>query len=208
MKGGRRVLIVVDVQNDFCPGGALQIKDGDSIIPLINRIMERFDLVVATQDWHPKNQVSFASNNPGKNIYDQINISGIAQTLWPDHCIQGTKGAEFHDDLDLSKFSLILRKGMDPLVDSYSAFIENDRYTETGLAGYLKALKVREIFLCGLATDYCVYYSAMDSLRYGFRCNVIIDATRGVDLPEGSIGAVVSEMKDKGISVISSDDIL
>ncbi len=139
MKGGRRVLIVVDVQNDFCPGGALQIKDGDSIIPLINGIMERFDLVVATQDWHPKNQVSFASNNPGKNIYDQINISGIAQ---------------------------------------------------------------------GLATDYCVYYSAMDSLRYGFRCNVIIDATRGVDLPKGSIGAVVSEMKDKGISVISSDDIL
>jgi nicotinamidase/pyrazinamidase len=208
MKGGRRVLIVVDVQNDFCPGGALQIKDGDSIIPLINRIMDRFDLVVATQDWHPQNQVSFASNNPGKNIYDQINISGIAQTLWPDHCIQGTKGAEFHDDLDLSKFSLILRKGMNPLVDSYSAFIENDRNTETGLAGYLKALKVREIFICGLATDYCVYYSAMDSLRYGFRCNVIIDATRGVDLPEGSIGAVVSEMKDKGISVISSDDLL
>jgi nicotinamidase/pyrazinamidase len=208
MKGGRRVLIVVDVQNDFCPGGALQIKDGDSIIPLINRIMDRFDLVVATQDWHPQNQVSFASNNPGKNIYDQINISGIAQTLWPDHCIQGTKGAEFHDDLDLSKFCLILRKGMNPLVDSYSAFIENDRNTETGLAGYLKALKVREIFICGLATDYCVYYSAMDSLRYGFRCNVIIDATRGVDLPEGSIGAVVSEMKDKGISVISSDDLL
>lgn len=208
MKGGRRVLIVVDVQNDFCPGGALQIKDGDSTIPLINRIMDRFDLVVATQDWHPQNQVSFASNNPGKNIYDQINISGIAQTLWPDHCIQGTKGAEFHDDLDLSKFSLILRKGMNPLVDSYSAFIENDRNTETGLAGYLKALKVREIFICGLATDYCVYYSAMDSLRYGFRCNVIIDATRGVDLPEGSIDAVVSEMKNKGISVISSDDLL
>ena len=208
MKGGRRALIVVDVQNDFCPGGALQIKDGDSIIPLINRIMERFDLVVATQDWHPQNQVSFASNNPGKNIYDQINISGIAQTLWPDHCIQGTKGAEFHDDLDLSKFSLILRKGMNPLVDSYSAFIENDRNTETGLAGYLKALKVREIFICGLATDYCVYYSAMDSLRYGFRCNVIIDATRGVDLPEGSIGAVVSEMRNKGISVISSDELL
>jgi nicotinamidase/pyrazinamidase len=208
MKGGRRVLIVVDVQNDFCPGGALQIKDGDSIIPLINRIMDRFDLVVATQDWHPQNQVSFASNNPGKNIYDQINISGIAQTLWPDHCIQGTKGAEFHDDLDLSKFCLILRKGMNPLVDSYSAFIENDRNTETGLAGYLKALKVREIFICGLATDYCVYYSAMDSLRYGFRCNVIIDATRGVDVPEGSIGAVVSEMKNKGISVISSDELL
>ena len=208
MKGGRRVLIVVDVQNDFCPGGALQIKDGDSIIPLINRIMDRFDLVVATQDWHPQNQVSFASNNPGKNIYDQINISGIAQTLWPDHCIQGTKGAEFHDDLDLSKFCLILRKGMNPLVDSYSAFIENDRNTETGLAGYLKALKVLEIFICGLATDYCVYYSAMDSLRYGFRCNVIIDATRGVDLPEGSIGAVVSEMKNKGISVISSDELL
>jgi nicotinamidase/pyrazinamidase len=208
MKGGRRVLIVVDVQNDFCPGGALQIKDGDSIIPLINRIMDRFDLVVATQDWHPQNQVSFASKNPGKNIYDQNNISGLAQTLWPDHCIQGTKGAEFHDDLDLSKFCLILRKGMNPLVDSYSAFIENDRNTETGLAGYLKALKVREIFICGLATDYCVNYSAMDSLRYGFKCNVIIDATRGVDLPEGSIGAVVSEMKDKGISVISSDDLL
>ena len=208
MKGGRRALIVVDVQNDFCPGGALQIKDGDSIIPLINRIMERFDLVVATQDWHPQDQVSFASNNFGKNIYDQIDISGIAQTLWPDHCIQGTKGAEFHDDLNLSKFSLILRKGMNPLVDSYSAFIENDRNTETGLAGYLKALKVREIFICGLATDNCVYYSAMDSLRYRFRCNVIIDATRGLDLPEGSIGAVVSEMKDKGISVISSDELL
>lgn len=208
MKGGRRALIVVDVQNDFCPGGALQIKDGDSIIPLINRIMERFDLVVATQDWHPQDQVSFASNNFGKNIYDQIDISGIAQTLWPDHCIQGTKGAEFHDDLDLSKFSLILRKGMNPLVDSYSAFIENDRNTETGLAGYLKALKVREIFICGLATDYCVYYSAMDSLRYRFRCNVIIDATRGLDLPDRSIDAVVSEMKDKGISVISSDELL
>lgn len=208
MKGGRRVLIVVDVQNDFCPGGALQIKDGDSIIPLINRIMERFDLVVATQDWHPQDQVSFASNCPGKNIYDQIDISGIAQTLWPDHCIQGTKGAEFHDDLNLSKFSLILRKGMNPLVDSYSAFIENDRNTETGLAGYLKALKVREIFICGLATDYCVYYSAMDSLRYRFRCNVIIDATRGLDLPDRSIDAVVSEMKDKGISVISSDELL
>ena len=153
MNGSGKALIVVDVQNDFCPGGALQIKDGDSIIPLINRMMNRFDLVVATQDWHPQNQVSFASNNPGKNIYDQIDVCGVAQTLWPDHCIQGTEGAEFHDDLNFNKFNLILRKGMNPLVDSYSAFIENDRNTETGLAGYLNALDVREIFICGLATD-------------------------------------------------------
>ncbi len=123
MKSGRKALIVVDVQNDFCPGGALAIIDGDSIIPRINSMMERFDFVIATQDWHPQNQISFASNNPGKNIYDQINISGISQTLWPDHCVQGTRGAEFHDDLDSDKFSLILRKGMDPQIDSYSAFI-------------------------------------------------------------------------------------
>jgi nicotinamidase/pyrazinamidase len=208
MKSGRKALIVVDVQNDFCPGGALAIRDGDSIIPRINSMMERFDFVIATQDWHPQNQISFASNNPGKNIYDQININGISQTLWPDHCVQGTLGAEFHDDLDSDKFSLILRKGMDPQIDSYSAFIENDRNTETGLAGYLNALDIREIFICGLATDYCVYYSALDSLRYGLRCNVIINAMRGIDVPEGNIDAVVFDMKYKGIGVVSSDELL
>jgi len=198
------VLVIVDVQNDFCPGGALGVNGGDAIIPVINSLSGKFDRVVATQDWHPKNQVSFASNHPGKKPFDTVTLDGFEQTLWPDHCVQGTKGAAFHPDLVTTPVSLIVRKGTNPAVDSYSAFLENDRKTKTGLDGYLSSVGCREIFLCGLATDYCVYYSAMDALKFGFTVNVILDACRGIDVPPGAVDAVVKEMRSAGARIVTS----
>ncbi len=203
----KSALIVIDVQNDFCPGGALEVKDGDRIVPVINKAIKHFNYVIATQDWHPEDHLSFASNHPGKKPLDVINIDGITQVLWPDHCIEGSKGADFHPDLNVAAFSLILRKGRNRRIDSYSAFYENDRKTKTGLAGFLRELRISNLFFCGLATDYCVYYSVKDALEAGFRCYVIDDGVKGVDFPPGNIEKAVEDMKNKGTVFISSGDL-
>jgi nicotinamidase/pyrazinamidase len=172
-----KTLVIVDVQNDFMPGGQLEVPHGDMIIPVINRIQEYFDLVVATQDWHPQNHKSFASNHSNKKPFEKINFHGRQETVWPDHCVQGTKGAEFHPDLETRKISAIFRKGMDPEIDSYSGFYDNGHQISTGLSGYLKEKGVTEIHFCGLAADICVYYTIMDSLKEGFSAVLIEEAS-------------------------------
>jgi nicotinamidase/pyrazinamidase len=207
MKDIGKALIVIDVQNDFCPGGNLAVNDGDKVVPVINSVMNKFDIIIGTQDWHPQSHVSFASNHKGKNVYDQIDVDGIIQTLWPDHCVQGTCGADFHKDINNNKFNCVIRKGANPKIDSYSAFVENDKKSETGLHGYLNALKVKAICLCGLATDYCVYYSAMDAVKYGFITSVLINACKGINVPEGSIDKCIKDMKGAGIKVIKTGEL-
>ena len=192
-------LLVIDVQNDFCPGGALAVADGDAVVAAANRLMAAYDLVVATQDWHPPEHCSFASQHPGAALYEVVTVAGIEQTLWPDHCVQGTPGAALHPELDTRRVSLILRKGVRRALDSYSAFFENDRRTATGLAGYLRALGVRRVALCGLATDYCVRYSALDAARLGFEVEVVTGACRGVDAPPGNVARARAEMGAAGI---------
>jgi nicotinamidase/pyrazinamidase len=200
-------LIIIDIQNDFCPGGALAVRRGDEIIPLINKLSKRFKRVVATQDWHPEDHLSFAVNHPGKKEFDVIDYNGMEQVLWPSHCVSGTPGAEFHPDLNTENMDLILRKGSNPEIDSYSVFRENDKETLTGLEGYLKTLGIKETYLCGLALDYCVFYSAMDAKELGFETHVIIDATRGIDSPEGNIYKSLAIMKEKGIRIVESKDL-
>lgn len=201
-----RVLIIIDLQNDFCPGGALPVPDGDKIIPIVNKIMAKFDKVVATQDWHPENHISFASTHK-KNVGDVIEVDGIKQILWPKHCVQGSYGAQLHKDLDLKKVDLILRKGTNPNVDSYSAFFENDKKTETGLRYWIKGLNLDEVYICGLALDYCVYYSAYDAAKSGFKTFVIKDATKGVNVPEGSIDKAINHMLSLGIKIINHEEL-
>ena len=204
----RAALIVIDVQNDFCPGGKLEVKEGDIVVPVINSLAEVFPKTVATMDWHPKNHVSFATNHSGMGVFDIIDIGGVKQVLWPEHCVQGMEGADFHPDLDDRSFDLILRKGTSPSLDSYSAFFENDRATSTGLEHYLKGLGVKELFICGLATDYCVFYSAIDSINTGFNTSLIIDATKGVDVPQGNVEKAVSEMELAGVRMIDSRELV
>lgn len=203
-------LLIIDVQNDFCPGGSLEVKDGHRIVPVINRIMNIFGKVAATQDWHPQNHVSFASNHPGKNPFDIIDLPGVEgkQVLWPDHCIQGTRGADFHPDLDSAGIDVIIRKGRNENLDSYSAFYENDRCTPTGLGFYLKGLQVKQLFLTGLATDVCVFYSAMDAVRLAFESIYLIeDAARGIDTPQGSLEERLNDMKQAGVKIIHSAEL-
>ncbi|MGQ4875797.1 MAG: bifunctional nicotinamidase/pyrazinamidase [Promethearchaeia archaeon] len=198
-------LIVVDMQYDFIPGGSLAVEEGDQIIDDINKAIEIFKnnnaKIVLTQDWHPKEHLSFASNHPGKNPGDEYTSEdgAIGPVLWPDHCVQGTKGAELHKDLNTIPASVIIRKGMNPKVDSYSAFIENDKKTETGLAGYLKSLNIKRIFICGLATDYCCFATAMDGLSFGFEVIFLAELTKGVDLPPGNVSKALETMESKGI---------
>lgn len=173
-------LLIVDVQNDFIPGGALPVPQGDAIIPLINSLQQTFDLIVATQDWHPAQHKSFASSHAGKKTFDIITLHGQEQVLWPDHCIQGSTGAMFHTALNMNKVEAIFRKGMDPEIDSYSGFYDNGHKKSTGLAGYLRERRVQRIFICGLAADYCVFYSAMDALQENFETYIIEDATRAI----------------------------
>ncbi len=199
-----KVLLIIDVQNDFCPAGALAVNGGDEVVPVINSIIWKFNRVVATQDWHPADQISFASNHKGKQPFDEIELNGYRQTLWPDHCVQGSRGADFHPDLNTTLVDLIVRKGTSSDIDSYSAFLENDRHTKTGLDGYLSSIGASEVFVCGLATDFCVYYSAMDAHRFGFKTTVIIDACRGIDMPAGTVSRVVDEMRNAGIRIIES----
>ena len=198
-------LIIVDIQNDFIPGGALPVEGGDSIIEGINKIANVFKNysrnIILTQDWHPPGHLSFASSHPGMKPGDEFQTEdgAIGPVLWPDHCVQGTKGAEFHENLNKILTSLIIRKGINPEVDSYSAFLENDKKTETGLAGYLKSKDINRIFVCGLALDYCCYFTAIDAVEFGFSAYFIIDLTRGIDLPPGNISVSIEHMKKKGI---------
>jgi nicotinamidase/pyrazinamidase len=200
-----KTLIICDVQNDFLPGGSLEVPSGDEIIPVINRIQDKFDLIVATQDWHPGNHISFASNNKNQKPFDQIEWQGMEQTLWPDHCVQGSKGAEFHPALEMNKTEAIFRKGMDPQVDSYSGFYDNRHIKNTGLAGYLRERKSEELFFCGLAADVCVWYSILDACKIGFSATLIEDATKPIDMKHFEL--IRQKMKQSGIRIILSSDI-
>jgi nicotinamidase/pyrazinamidase len=197
-------LLVIDVQNDFCIGGALAVADGDAAIEVIHLVAPSFEHIVLTQDWHPAGHSSFASAYAGKKPFEQIELSYGAQTLWPDHCVQGSKGAEFHPALRLPQVELILRKGFRQQIDSYSAFFENDRSTPTGLAGYLEERELTRVFLTGLAYDYCVGYSALDARRLGLQAVVIRDACRAIDL-NGSVTRIEAEFDQAGVMVINSE---
>jgi nicotinamidase/pyrazinamidase len=195
------VLIIVDVQNDFCTGGALAVPGGEKVVPAINRIAERFENVVLTQDWHPEDHVSFASNHPRKDPYDSIVLSYGLQVLWPDHCVKGSTGADFHRELETLRASLVVRKGFHRNVDSYSAFYENDKTTSTGLAGYLRERGLNTLFFAGLAFDFCVRYSAEDARKAGFDAVVVEEACRGIDL-DGSVAATHRSLRSLGIPVV------
>jgi nicotinamidase/pyrazinamidase len=199
-------LIVIDLQNDFCPGGALAVSGGDEIVPLVNRLAGSFDHVILTQDWHPAGHSSFASSHAGKAPFASVQMPYGLQTLWPDHCVQGTRGAEFHKDLRWTKAELVVRKGFRKAVDSYSAFFENDRKTPTGLAGCLRERGLTNLTLVGLATDYCVAYSALDAARLGFRTAVLVDACRAIDL-QGSLAEAEKQMRAAGVRLGKTADL-
>jgi len=203
----RDVLLVIDVQNDFCTGGALAVPGGEKVVPAIVRIAQKFANVVLTQDWHPANHVSFASNHPGKQPFQSIELDYGTQVLWPTHCVQGTAGAEFHRDLDLTRASLVVRKGFRRGIDSYSALFENDKTTPTGLLGYLRERELKTVFVAGLALDFCVRFSAEDARKAGFEVAVIEDACRGIDL-DGSVAAAHRSFKELDISIINLEAFL
>lgn len=200
-----KTLIILDVQNDFMPGGSLAVLRGDTIVPVINQLLPQFDLIVATQDWHPQNHKSFASNNPGKKIFEKIMLHGIEQTLWPDHCVQGTFGAEFHPTLETRPIEAIFRKAMDPEIDSYSGFYDNDHKKNIGLAGYLHAKGAKELYFCGLCADICVYFTIKDALQEGFKCYLIEDATR--PLNEDDFKKIKPELLHKGVKFLLGHEI-
>jgi len=204
--GERDVLLVVDIQNDFCPGGNLAVPRGDEVVPLVNGLAEKFAHVVLTQDWHPRGHLSFASSHAGTKPYQTIEVSYGPQVLWPDHCVQGTKGAAFRDDLKIANAELVLRKGYHRQIDSYSAFYENDRKTHTGLAGYLRERGFKRVFLAGLAFDFCVRYSAEDAHREGFEAVVIEDACRAIDM-DGSAAATRALFKSLGIRCATAGEL-
>ena len=209
----KTLLLIIDVQNDFCPGGALAVNDGGAVASPLNALScalaAKGARVAATQDWHTEGHISFASSHNGKNSGDVIDTPLVkGQVLWPDHCVQGTKGADFHAALDLKPVSVIIRKGFNKEIDSYSAFFENDRQTATGLEGYLRCLGIETVIMGGIATDYCVFYSAMDCKKLGFNTIIVNDAVRGVGFPEGSIERAVTEMKTAGIEFFTSKEML
>jgi nicotinamidase/pyrazinamidase len=200
-------LLIVDLQNDFCEGGALEVPSGGSIVPVVNRLIDSFDAVIQTQDWHPAGHASFASSHAEKNPYDTANLDYGTQVLWPDHCVQGSDGAAFHPDLNIDKSQVIIRKGFRPGIDSYSAFFENDHKTKTGLTGYLKTRGITDLFTVGLATDFCVKWSILDGMDEGFNMHIVEDAVKGIDL-DGSLEDAWNEMKSKGVNIVQSDSIL
>ncbi|WP_411960937.1 bifunctional nicotinamidase/pyrazinamidase [Pseudomonas mandelii] len=202
----RTALLVIDVQNDFIPGGQLPVPEGDLIVPLINRLGDRFKQVIIAQDWHPPGHASFASSHPGREPYEVIELPYGAQTLWPDHCVRATAGAELHKDLNLPHAQLIIRKGCNPDIDSYSAFLEADRKTTTGLAGYLKERGIDTLYLVGLALDFCVMFSALDARAAGFNVFVVLDACRAIDL-DGSLAAAIERMQVAGVDLVSADQV-
>ncbi len=202
--GADDILLVVDVQNDFCPGGALAVPRGDEVVPVVNRLAPLFPHVAMTQDWHPPGHLSFASAHPGRKPFETIDLAYGAQTLWPDHCVQGSDGAAFHRGLNLPQAELVLRKGFRREIDSYSAFYENDRRTPTGLAGYLRERGFKRVFLVGLATDFCVHYSAVDARREGFAAVLVEDGCRAIDLA-GSLADAMAKMAAAGVERMTSD---
>jgi len=199
-------LLVIDVQNDFCRGGRLAVADGNAVVPLINRLASSFEHVVLTQDWHPASHISFASTHPGTQLYESIEAPYGSQTLWPDHCLQHSTGAAFHPDLNLPHAELILRKGFRTDIDSYSAFLENDHTTLTGLAGYLRERGIGRLYLAGLAYDFCVRFSALDGVALGFECLVVEDASRAVGLP-GSVAATNADLAAAGVRRVMAADV-
>lgn len=199
-------LIIIDAQNDFMPGGSLAVPDGDKIIPTINALQEHFDLVIATQDWHPEDHGSFASAHAGKQAFDKTQLNGLEQILWPDHCVQKSKGADFHPDLEQASIEAIFRKGMDPGIDSYSGFYDNGHKKNTGLTGYLRERGAKELYFCGLAADVCVQYSVRDAIREGFSARLITDATRAID--DDAFKDIRQELKEKGCRMMQSDELI
>jgi nicotinamidase/pyrazinamidase len=198
----RQAFIIVDVQHDFLPGGALPVPEGDQVIPVINRLQPQYELVVATQDWHPPDHGSFASAHPGRQPGEVIELNGLAQVLWPEHCVQGTHGAELARGLDTARLARVFQKGTDPAVDSYSGFFDNGRRHDTGLADFLRQHGVQEVHVAGLATDYCVKYTALDAARLGFKTCVLLPACRGVNLHPGDVERAVAEMRAAGVDIM------
>jgi nicotinamidase/pyrazinamidase len=203
-----KALILVDIQNDFLPAGALAVPDGDAVIPVANRLQLLFPLVVATQDWHPANHGSFAANHPGKKVFEQIDLNGLPQTLWPIHCVQGTAGAELAPGLNRERIVKVFQKGTDAGIDSYSGFFDNGHRRATGMAEWLKGRGVTEVFVCGLATDYCVKFTALDAVSAGFKTHLVEDASRGVNLQPNDVKNAVAEMRQAGVVIEQSTHIV
>ena len=202
-----RALILVDLQNDFVPGGALPVREGDAVIPVANRVQQAFDLIVASRDWHPRDHGSFAANHPGKKVGDVIDLNGLSQILWPVHCVQNTHGAEFVPGLDTSRIDRVFLKGTDRDIDSYSAFFDNGHRRSTGMDEYLKERGVRDVYVCGLATDYCVNFTALDAAKLGFNVHLIEDASRGVNLKPDDSANAVEGIRRAGGQIIRSDSL-
>ncbi len=203
----KKALLLVDLQNDFCEGGALAVPEGAAVVPIANRLQACFDLVVASKDWHPPRHASFASSHPGRQVGEVVQVGLLPQILWPDHCIQGSRGAEFHPQLNTEKIHKLVFKGTSPLIDSYSAFFDNEHLRSTGLSDYLHAHGVESLYIMGLATDYCVRYSCKDALREGFKVYLIEDGCRGVDLKPGDVRKSLEELKAEGVRLVQSQDL-
>jgi len=206
MVGSNAALLMIDIQNDFCPGGALAVADGDAVVPVTNGLQDRFAVRILTQDWHPSDHSSFADNHQGKEPFSVTDMPYGPQVLWPSHCVQGSDGAAFHASLITDTADLIIRKGFRAAIDSYSAFFENDKTTPTGLAGYLRERGIDHVYLTGLATDFCVCYSAMDAVKQGVRATVITDACRAIDL-DGSLATAMNDMRERGVTFTTSDEV-
>lgn len=200
-----KALLIIDIQNDFLPKGSLAVEKGDEIIPTVNRIQNKFDLIIATQDWHPENHKSFALNHPNKDVFDVMNLNGLEQVLWPNHCIQETFGAEFSSELNSKNISAIIRKGMNSEIDSYSGFFDNGKQNNTGLLGLLNDKKVSDVYVCGLAADYCVYYTAKDAVENGFKTYYIEDATKAI--AQENYQNCKEELRSLGVVFVNSNEI-
>lgn len=203
----KRALLLVDIQNDFLPGGTLAVAEGDAVVPIVNRLLPAFEHVVASQDWHPVEHLSFAAQHPGREPFETIELDGLEQILWPTHCVQNSAGASFASALDVAAIDFVVRKGSDPRIDSYSAFYDNDYKRATGLADHLRAQRIDALFVAGLAADVCVQYTVLDALAEGFATTLITDATRGVDMRPGDTQAAVEAMASAGAALVGSDSI-
>ena len=201
----KRALVLVDIQNDFIPGGALAVAEGHEVVPVANRVAKEFEIVIATQDWHPEDHGSFASQHQGKNPGETIELNGIPQVLWPDHCVQESRGAEFHPDHDTSLFTKVFRKGTDPAIDSYSGFFDNGHLRSTGMGEWLREEGVTDIWVMGLATDYCVKFTSLDGVKLEFNVRLIEDGCRGVNLEPQDSESAIEEMRGAGVEIVSSD---
>jgi nicotinamidase/pyrazinamidase len=202
-----KALILVDLQIDFLPGGALAVPEGNQVVPIANQLQPLFSIVVATQDWHPPNHGSFAASHSGKNIYEQVDLNGLPQTLWPVHCVQNTRGAELAPSLERERITRIFPKGTDPAIDSYSGFFDNGHRKSTGMGEWLKERSVSQVFVCGLATDYCVKFTALDAVQMGFKTHLVQDACRGVNLKPTDVHDAVEEMRRAGVTIVESADL-